>query len=342
MSKKDRIKFSKKGVQRDFILKTKEASGLTSFLLSKKLGIGQRALADWTREKFNMSYVGAKTLSKLAKVTIPDDHIVIEWKKHLKKIGKVGGKNRIKIYGRVALNEEYRNDRWKVWWNKTGQYKKKAQGFQSIIKIKIPRKNELLAEFVGIMLGDGGVNQYHIGITLSSEEKQYILFVNNVIKKLFAVIPKKYKVKNAKAVRIVVNRKELVDFCQEIGLVKGNKVKQQIDIPKWIKNNREFSLVCVRGLIDTDGCFYNNSYIVNGKKYSYFKICFTSASALLIKSVHDILVDLGLRVIVSKTYAEVRIVDSKSALKYIREIGSNNQKHLAKIAKWKISKNMLE
>jgi len=50
-----------------------------------------------------------------------------------------------------------------------------------------------------------------------------------------------------------------------IGLVLGNKVKQQIDIPEWIKSNNNFSLACVRGIIDTDGCFYTNSHYINSK-----------------------------------------------------------------------------
>lgn len=309
---------------------------------AEKFKISQRTLTAWTHEKVTISLISAQKISKLASVQIPKHHTIIDWRLHLQKAGEIGGRNRFTMYGRVALDEQHRKNKWEEWWETVGQYKKRPKGFQSTLKIKIPRKNKLLAEFVGIMLGDGGVNEYHISVTLSSKEKEYILYVNNIIKKLFVVVPKIHKHTHAEAVSIFVNRKQMVDFCQEIGLVKGNKIKQQIDIPNWIKENQDFSKACVRGLIDTDGCFYNNSYIVNGKKYSYFKVAFISASKPLISSIAEILGDLGIKVVINKHYRDIRIVESQYVLKYVQEVGSNNQKHLKKIKKWKKTNNMLE
>ncbi len=149
-----------------------------------------------------------------------------------------------------------------------------------------------------------------------------------MINNLFSIAPKIYNIKGAKAVKIVVNRKKLVDFCQDIGLVKGNKIKHQIDIPNWIKENSDFSKACVRGLIDTDGCFYNNTYVVNGKKYFYFKIAFISASKPLISAVAKILRSMGIKVIIDKNFRDIRIVERQYVLKYIKEIGSHNQKQM--------------
>ena len=126
-----------------------------------------------------------------------------------------------------------------------------------------------------------------------------------MINELFGVIPKICKLNNAEAVKIAVNRKQLVDFCQKIGLVKGNKVRQQIDIPQWIKNNKKFSIACIRGLIDTDGCFYTNSYYSHGKKYFYFKIAFTSASRPLINSVAGALMNFGIKARISNNFKDV-------------------------------------
>jgi intein/homing endonuclease len=36
----------------------------------------------------------------------------------------------------------------------------------------------------------------------------------------------------------------------------GNKIRNQVTIPKWIKENNEFLKRCIKGLIDTDGCIY--------------------------------------------------------------------------------------
>jgi len=329
---KDRIKFSKKGGQRGFILKCKKALVLTSLSLAKKLNVSQRTVTDWISEKFYMPYASAMTLSKLSKILIAEKYQIIDWKKRLQKIGKKGGKKRLEIYGKVTLNESYRARRWKEWWQSVGKYKSNSAGFQSILEIKLPTKDIRLAEFMGIMLGDGGVAPYHIHITLSNTEKKYANYIIDLVNELFGVVPKVHKLKYAQAIDIVIHRKQLVTFCQEIGLVRGNKIKQQIDIPEWIKSNTEFSKACVRGLIDTDGCFYDNSYTSNNKKYSYFKIAFTSASLPLRLSVAKILNDLNIKT--SIDHKDVRINDIQSVQRYIEIIGSHNQKHLDKILRF--------
>lgn len=337
-----RIKFDKKGIQRDFILKSKESLGITNLKLAKKLKVHPRTLSDWARERFTMPQSSVKKLSQLANIPIPKNYSIIDLKDHLKKIGEKGGKKRILLYGKVTLNEEYRNTRWREWWKNIGQHKEKPEGFNYLIKIKIPSKDEQLAEFTGIMLGDGGIAPYHIHITLSDKEKEYTYYITNLIVKLFGVKPKIYKIKKAKAVDIVVQRKNLVNFCQEIGLVLGSKVKKQVDVPEWVKVDKFFLKACIRGLIDTDGCFYINSYCVNNKKYSYFKIAFTSSSLPLIQTVFTALTDFGINARISKNKKDVRIEGSQYVDKYINEIGSNNNKHLDKIKQWKNNSNMVK
>lgn len=333
----DRVVFNKKGTQKAFILDSKKLLDLTWNEFAKKLKINQRTLADWTREKFHMSTEAMLMIVKLTKLSIPKGHTVIKWNDHMNKISKAGGYARFVKYGRVSIEEDKRKEKWRQWWESIGQYKKPSVGFQILIKIKIPKKSKLLAEFVGVMLGDGGVNRYHTSVTLSSEEKLYILYVSNMIRNLFGVTPKVYQLKGTKAVRIAVNRKQLVDFCQDIGLVLGNKVRQQVDVPTWIKQNKTFAKECLRGLVDTDGCFYNNSYYVKGKKYSYFKIVFTNSSLPLILFVYESLSKMGIRSSVQRNRKEVRIVESKAVLKYIEKVGTNNFKHLEKIREWKKS-----
>ncbi|MBI3888514.1 helix-turn-helix domain-containing protein [Candidatus Nomurabacteria bacterium] len=336
---KYRIKFRNKGTQRAFILKAQKILGLTGVKLAKKLNISQRTLTDWTREKITISQVSAQTISKLINVPIPKNHTVIDWRTHFQKAGKIGGKNKFLKYGSVGGNEKYRKEKWEEWWEEIGQYKKPAKGFLTLAKIKIPRKSKLLAEFIGILLGDGNISAYHVGIALSSEEKNYIKYVSSVIQKLFGVSPKIFKHKSANAVSIIVNRKLLVDFCQKFGFEMGNKVMHQVDMPEWIKTNKVFSRECIRGLIDTNGCFFTHSYIVRGKKYSYLKIAFTSASRPLLSSFAKTLINSGFNVRISKNQKDVRIDDTRFVNKYIKEIGSHNEKHLQKIRKWKVALN---
>lgn len=250
--KNNRIKFNKKRTQRNFILKARELLKLKGFELAKRLNISQRTLTDWTREKITISQVAAQTLSKLANIPIPKDHSIVYWRVRFQNAGKIGGRNKFVKYGSVSIDEKYRKEKWREWWDTIGRYKKSPKGFQSIMKIKIPEKSKLLAEFIGILLGDGSISAYHIGVTLSSEEKNYIKYVSNLVQKLFGVSPKIFKHKFSRAVSIIVNRKLLVDFCQRVGFKMGNKVKNQIDMPSWIKENQLFSQACIRGLFDTD------------------------------------------------------------------------------------------
>ena len=331
---KNRIFFDKKGVQKEYILLARQNLLLTGQEFAKKLGVSVRTVTSWSNEKLHMSEDAAKVISKLIKIPIPEPYSIIKWSDHLKNISKKGGKNSFQKHGNIGGDMLHRKNKWKEWWNKIGQHKSPAKGYQTLIKIMKPRKSKKLAEFIGIMLGDGGVNRYHTSVTLSNTEKQYILYVSHLIKNLFGLKPKIYKHSHAEAVRIVVNRKELVGFCQSIGLVLGNKIEQQIDIPDWIKENKIYQRECIRGLVDTDGCFYTNSYISHGKKYSYFKIAFVSASKPLILSFCKSLTNMGIKARISKNYRDVRIEEEMYVQKYIKEISSHNQKHLNKIQSW--------
>lgn len=340
----NRIRFNKKGIQNKFILRANNILGLQWKEFARILNISPRTLADWKREVIDISEISARQISKLTNIPIPKNHTVIDWRLHFQRIGKIGAKSRFAKYGRVALDEKYRKEKWRQWWEDIGKYKKPAEGFTTLKAIKIPKKSKVLAEFIGILLGDGHISQYQIGVTLSAKEKQYIHYICGVIRKLFGVVPTIVRQKVAKAVTIVVSRKLLVNFCQEVGFEMGNKISHQVDIPEWIKENQAFTRECLRGLVDTDGCFFTHSYVISGKRYSYLKIAFTSASTPLRLSVEKILINLGYSVRMSSIRVnsngrDVRIDDAKFVAKYIDEIGSHNQKHLDKIRKWKDATN---
>ena len=72
---------------------------------------------------------------------------------------------------------------------------------------------------------------------------------------------------------------------------------------------------------------------MNEKKYSYLKIAFTNSSLPLILFVYESLRKMGIRSSVQRNHKEVRIVDREAVLKYIKEIGTHNSKHLEKIGK---------
>lgn len=78
----------------------------------------------------------------------------------------------------IGGDEIKRKKAWAKWWENEGRFKE-----QIILKkkrIEIPPKSIKLAEFVGVMMGDGGISEYHTTVTLHSKDdlKYSILCAN--------------------------------------------------------------------------------------------------------------------------------------------------------------------
>ena len=130
-------------------------------------------------------------------------------------------------------------------------------------------------------------------------------------------------------IMVRISRSGIIRFCvDKLGLKTGNKIKQQVDIPNWIKRNRRFSIACIRGLVDTDGCLFNHNYKVNGKLYSYKKLAFTSFSAPLRRSVFRVLKSLGMNPRLDRK--DIRLESEEDVRRYFSIVGTHNRKLLNK------------
>lgn len=320
----------KKGKQKAFIEKI--LSKISVAKASEICNLSERTIRDWRQERFLMEKTAMLKLCKITCVDIPKN---IKEKDNYWYINSSAGMMAaIKKHGHIGGDIEIRKIKWKEWWNTKGKYSI-TNPFFIRRRINCPRKSKDLAEFIGIMLGDGGIalSGSQICITLNSkDDKDYIKFVYKLIKKLFNKNPNILKRKNAMASVIYISSMNLVDYLVRLGLKKGNKVKLQVDIPDWIKNNLEFSKACVRGLIDTDGCIFNHSYKVKNKIYNYKKMVFTSYSRPLRRSVYKILKLVGIKSRFS-SYRDVRIDSQKDVRLYFKIIGTSNTKHLKRYVK---------
>lgn len=285
----------------------------------------ERTVRDWRREKFSMPLAAVRALSARANIQIPKDIIIRDAYAHIANASRMGAAAVIKKYGRIPRNEERRKERWRVWWESTGKFKKNPI-FESKAVHK-PKRDAILAEFIGIMMGDGGISTYQIVITLHHiDDAGYTTFVANLIEKLFKVTPSIYHSSKNSVNDIVVSRKELVRYVHELGLPIGNKIKQRFDIPEWIKRDRRLAIACLRGLIDTDGCIFTHRYRAKGVWYAYKKLSFTSASDPLRRSVHALLQKCGFHPRISDK--DVRLDRVEDIQRYFSIIGSHNPKHL--------------
>jgi len=300
---------------------------------AKLCNISERTIRDWRRTKFSMDFKIIQKFCKITNIPLPQN-IKTKNRYWYVKIGSLaGGIAVFKKYGRIGGDPEYRKKKWFEWWEKEGKFKKHPI-INVCLSVKKPKKSNKLAEFIGILIGDGGITKSQITITLNHiDDKEYAKFVIKLIKKLFNVKPSVYHDAKDSVNDIVISRTELVKFFVSLGLPIGNKVKQQIDIPKWIKTNKKFLIACLRGLVDTDGCIIKHRYRVNGKIYNYKKLAFSSRSNPLIKTVYNSLKKFGFSARITKYEKDVRIESKTDMQKYFKLIGSHNPKHLRKYYK---------
>ncbi len=322
--------FPKKGQQKKFIDKilsrvsVKEAATLCN--------LSERTIRDWRREKFLMDFDALCKICEKSELNLPPGIKLRNDYWYAAKGASKGGKAMWKKYGRIG-DPEYRKKKWYEWWEREGKYKSHPL-IGNPYSIKEPKESEDLSEFTGIMLGDGGITQYQVTISFHSiDGKKYSEFVTDLIKRLFDIPVGVHCNKNDLSLDLVVSRSELVRFCAEkLGIKQGNKIKQQIDIPDWIKRNKKYAIACLRGLIDTDGCVFTHSYKVKGKIYSYKKISFTSYSDPLRQSVFNILKSNGFNPRFAQR-KDVRLDSIKDVQRYFQLVGSHNSRYLKRYLK---------
>lgn len=158
-------------------------------------------------------------------------------------------------------------------------------------KIKLTRNpTSELAEIVGIMLGDGSLYinkklKFHTTISFHKNEYSYLSYVKSLFEKYF--YPYSFYINELKDEILLLN----ISICigrilKIVGLKEGNKVKNRVEIPKWIFSSRRFIMSLVKGMFDTDGCVY--------KKYAnYAQIQFKFGSYPLVKSLKKALINLN-------------------------------------------------
>ncbi len=322
-----------RGQQAKFLLKAIEKSHFSWFELAKKINMHTRTLNDWKREEYSMPIDKLEKICSILNTEMPAGIKIKNPFWYVNLGAKKGGLATIEKYGYVGGDPVYRKKKWREWWEKEGKNRNDIR-VGKIKNIKTPSFSKELAEFTGIVMGDGGITKSQVMITTNSiDDRKYGYFVKKLIKKLFAVNASVYFIDNHTAMIIAVSRKKLVEFCnKKLGLNIGNKLKQGLCIPNWIKGNLEFEKSCVRGLIDTDGCIFDESHNIKGKKYNYKRLNFTSASLELRKSVFDILKKNNLSPKIRNNRC-VQVEDKEKIKKYFQIIGTSNPKHLKRYHK---------
>ena len=274
-----------------------------------------------------MSLVAARVLSQRSVVPLPSNITVRDRYWYVHKGARSGWSVVRARYGGIPVNESLRRKNWEEWWRREGRFQDHPI-ISVATPIKYPRFSRRLAEFVGIMMGDGGISRFQVTITLDSEtDRLYSRFVQSLIEDLFGVPVARAAREGQRAVSLTVSRVQLVRYCRDrLGLKVGNKLKQGLDFPDWVRRKSIYRLACVRGLMDTDGCIFNECHQINRKRYCYPRVSFSSASPKLCSSVASVLHGIGLKPII-RAKRKVQLENLADILDYFRLVGTNNPKH---------------
>lgn len=319
----------RKDEQIGFFRKVKEVSGLNRDELGKMVGIVGRSYTDWANGAILPSKDAVRILSDRFKVPAPEATEEREewWSGRVN--GRKGAIAKFKKYGCYGnLTHEDR-----VRGGKISQQRRienpeyyRSLGCNVSNEFITPKKDKPLAEFVGIVLGDGCIARDQCQISLSyRDDEEFAKYVARLTSDLFGYIPSIVFDKECSVRKVVVSGIRFVGLLESIGLVVGDKVRQQVDIPRWIKQDTGCYRSCIRGLFDTDGGTFTHTHWCGGHRYRHFGLTFTSASAPLLDSYSFGLNCLGINH--RKTKVNIFIDNLKDVEKFFKMVKPSNQKH---------------
>jgi hypothetical protein len=325
------VKVKLSASERVMLFRECEESGYSLKELSSYLGFHRRTISDWCRGKYLIpldAYESMIVLSKLNPIVFCP--VLISEKEQRQKAGLIGGTKYWEKYGRIGTLE----DRIK---GGMASYQKRKHNIADIFTrnmILKPQMSSKLAEFTGISMGDGCITDYQVCISLNStDDRDYIIYIAQLCEELFGLEPAITQKGKTNCTNIVLSSRELVEFLANLGLPLGDKIRNHLDLPDWIKENEHYSRACVRGLFDTDGSIFLETHRIKDKMYSYPRWSFVSASEHLRESAFAILVNHGLepKLRMDRSVNLERFTDIE---KYFKMIGSSNLKHVNRFRKF--------
>lgn len=198
---------------------------------------------------------------------------------------------------------------------------------------KLPAlRDERLAEFVGILLGDGhlGPTNYEISVTgdLLTDGWYVRKHVSLLIESLFGIKPFIYEQKNPSGIRCRFYSNQVFKFLvKKVGMQAGRKkYNENVMIPTAFFTDTKLLKACLRGLFDTDGGFYRHHV-----HSATVEVCNHNVS--LLDSVQNTFESFGFRV--SRNQRGVELYRRDQIHQFFEKVGSHNPKHFVKYKIWR-------
>lgn len=198
----------------------------------------------------------------------------------------------------------------------TVPYAKK--GYLNCKQVQLPeQRTSDLAEFFGIMLGDGHISHFQAMVTLGTKELAYVEYVARLIEMLFGG-PATVSIRKDGYRDVYVGSVRLTSWLRDQGLV-SNKVASQVDAPPWIFSKSEYMNSFLRGFFDTDGSVYRLRFGI--------QISLTNRSRPLLHSLQGMLSRLGYKPS-AVSACRVYLTRKDDVSRFFNEVRPANHKHL--------------
>lgn len=321
-----------KSAQIQYFRRIEAVSKFSQKNLALLFGIVPRSYRDWRRGKFAIPQNVIDVVEKQFHILFPTSKTAAFalWKESKIEASRCGGRATMKKYGGPGTPEGRRKG------GKKGIQTLRDRGLIPQPKpfYKPSTQSEDLAEFVGILLGDGHIGKEQWSITVSAKvDREYSQYIVQLIQGLFHFNPS-YRIRSDCNV-IVISGSGIgaIQYFMSIGLLPGNKIKLQVNVPRWIKENPSYSITCLKGLMDTDGGIFIHKYVVHNKLYSYTKLCFSNRSIPLISFVYDTLAMLKLqpRLHMKSQTKRVWLYDQNKVNEYLHVVTTHNPRLLKNV-----------
>lgn len=193
----------------------------------------------------------------------------------------------------------------------------------SLKPINTPPLCPELAEFLGIVSGDGHVNglTYEVSIALDKiKDREYAKHVADMFERLFFITPSWIETSNL--IRIKVYSKHLAYFLSSCGMPFNRKMNR-LRLPESVKKEHTLLISYLRGLFDTDGSIHKHHN-------SNAAVEFISRDMQFLEDILQALDSLKFRT--SHHGKNIFIYPSQDIHRFFQEIKPANPKHLRRYA----------
>lgn len=155
-------------------------------------------------------------------------------------------------------------------------------------------KDNRLAFLIGLILGDGHIHKFprteRLEIALGTDKPKLIKYALKILEEVFKSKFKIYQPIGVKMVKIYLYQKKI---SRRLQIPTGNRLTQEIIVPKWIVNNRDKLIAFLKGLYEAEA-----SLCIHLPTCTY-NFCFHNKNKSLLRFVANSLEGLGL-------YPEIR------------------------------------